>query len=125
MALNGVSPITFIQTRDPVRAKAFYGDTLGLPEGQSDPFATVFDLNGVKLRITEIPDWTAGAHPALGWDVPDIVAAVEALTAKGVTMTIYPGMGQDERGIWTSPDGKAKVAFFADPDGNVLSLTAS
>jgi len=55
--------------------------------------------------------------------VADIASTVADLSAKGVTMTLYPGMGQDESGIWTAPDGSAKVAFFADPDGNLLSLT--
>jgi catechol 2,3-dioxygenase-like lactoylglutathione lyase family enzyme len=77
----------------------------------------------VKLRLTEVPDHVASAHPVLGWEVPDIAATVEALTAKGVGFTIYAGMGQDARGIWTAPDGSAKVAFFNDPDGNGLSLT--
>ncbi len=70
-----------------------------------------------------MPDCTPSAHPVLGWQVADIAAAAEALAAKGVAFTIYPGMGQDALGIWTSPDGAAKVAFFPDPDGNVLSLT--
>lgn len=52
-----------------------------------------------------------------------IRAAIEALRGKGIEFTIYEGFGQDELGVWTSPDGKAKVAWFADPDGNVLSLS--
>jgi catechol 2,3-dioxygenase-like lactoylglutathione lyase family enzyme len=59
----------------------------------------------------------------LGWEVDDIEAAVAALTANGVTMNIYEGLGQDERGIWTAPDNSCKVVFFSDPDGNGLSLT--
>jgi hypothetical protein len=55
--------------------------------------------------------------------VQDISATIEALAAKGVKMIIYPGFGQDEKGIWTSPDGSARVSFFNDPDGNGLSLT--
>ena len=70
-----------------------------------------------------MPDHQAHPHPVLGWNVDDIAGAVEALTNNGVTFTIYEGMGQDALGIWTSPDGKAKVAFFTDPDGNVLSLS--
>lgn len=58
-----------------------------------------------------------------GWNVSDIVAAAKDLRARGVAFTIYDGMGQDELGVWTSPDGKAKVAWFSDPDGNVLSLS--
>ena len=46
-----------------------------------------------------------------------------ALGDRGIVFTVYEGMGQDARGIWTSPDGGTKVAFFADPDGNVLSLS--
>jgi catechol-2,3-dioxygenase len=122
--LNEASVITFIQTRDRVVAEAFYGGTLGLTRLPGDDFAAVYELGGgAKLRLTHIPDWQAGPHPALGWQVADVAAAVDALAAQGVTMTFYPGMGQDARGIWTSPDGGAKVVFFADPDGNGLSLT--
>lgn len=125
MPLANASSIAFIVTLDRAVAEAFYGDTLGLPRLPGDDFAALFDLAGVKLRLTEVPAHTAAMHPVLGWEVADIVATVEALTAKGVRFTIYDGMGQDALGIWTAPDGKAKVAFFPDPDGNVLSLTQS
>lgn len=115
--------IAFVQTRDRKAAEAFYGGVLGLTMTGDDGFAAVFDLNGSTLRITEIPGHAAGPHPVLGWRVADIAAAVDALAGKGVAMIVYDGMGQDERGVWTSPDGKAKVAFFHDPDRNVLSLT--
>ncbi len=72
--------------------------------------------------MTEVPDHTPSPHPVLGWEVPDIEATVRALTGKGVSFNIYDGMGQDALGIWTSPDGTSKVAFFNDPDGNALSL---
>ncbi|WP_029415211.1 VOC family protein [Brevundimonas bacteroides] len=115
--------ITFILTKDRAVADAFYRDTLGLTFVVDDGFGAVFDLNGATLRITHVPDHAAGGHPALGWRVSDIRSTIAALKAKRVEMTIYPGMGQDPDGVWTSPDGRAKVAFFADPDGNVLSLT--
>lgn len=121
MALG--TAVTFIQTRDPERALAFYRDALGLAHAGHDGFAHVFDLGGASLRVTEIPDWTAGPHPALGWRVADMAATIAALKAKGVTFVIYPGMGMDEDGFWTSPDGKARVAWFKDPDDNLLSLT--
>lgn len=123
MPLADARPVAFIITRDRKVSETFYGETLGLRRLPGDDFAAVFDLAGVKLRLTEVPDHAASAHPVLGWEVPDIVATVEALTAKGVDFTIYEGMGQDALGIWTSPDGTARVAFFADPDGNGLSLT--
>jgi hypothetical protein len=73
--------------------------------------------------VTVLPDFTAHSHPVLGWNVPDIVAAARLLRERGVALTIYEGFGQDELGIWTAPDGQAKVAWFADPDGNVLSIS--
>ena len=125
MPLAHAPPIAFIITRDRKVSEAFYGSTLGLRRLPGDPFAAVFDLAGVKLRVTEVPGHEAGAHPVLGWQVADIEASVDALAGKGVAFTVYEGMGQDARGIWSSPDGAAKVAFFPDPDGNVLSLTQS
>jgi catechol 2,3-dioxygenase-like lactoylglutathione lyase family enzyme len=123
MPLANAHPVALVLTRDRRAAEAFYGGPLGLHRLPGDDFAAIFDLAGVKLRLTEVADHTASAHPVLGWEVPDIAATVEALAANGVRMTIYEGMGQDALGIWTSPDGAAKVAFFADPDGNGLTLT--
>lgn len=124
MSLPGdASAISFILTRDRAVSDAFYRDVLGLTPLGDDGFAAVFDLNGSQLRITHVPDHAAGPHPVLGWQVADIRTTIGALKSKGVAMTVYPGMGQDEDGVWTSPDGAARVAFFADPDGNVLSLT--
>ena len=123
MSLADARPVAMIITQDRKTAEPFYGETLGLRRLPGDDFAAVFDLAGVKMRLTEVPDHKPTPHPVLGWEVADIEAAVAALADKGVKMTVYPGMGQDERGIWTSPDGAAKVAFFSDPDGNGLSLT--
>ncbi|BCW86980.1 hypothetical protein sos41_01060 [Alphaproteobacteria bacterium SO-S41] len=123
MSIAATGTITFIQTRDLDTALAFYRDTLGLAHSHFDGFAHVFAMGDATLRLTQLPDWTAGAHPALGWRVADIAASVAALKAKGVTLLVYPGMGQDEAGIWTAPGGVAKVCWFNDPDKNLLSLT--
>lgn len=123
MPLADARPVALVTTSDRKVAEPFYADTLGLPRKGDDGFAALFDLAGVTLRLTEVPGYTAPAWPVLGWEVPDMAAAVSALTANGVTMNIYDGLGQDEQGIWTAPDGACKVAFFNDPDGNGLSLT--
>lgn len=114
--------MSFIITTDLARAKAFYAETLGFTQTGEDPFAAVFDLNGVMLRISPVKDHKPQPHTVLGWEVADIEAEVKALGARGVTFSVYEGFGQDARGIWTAPDGKAKVAWFLDPDGNNLSL---
>lgn len=124
MALPSTAkPIGFIATADRARATAFYRDTLGCRLVGEDRFAATFDMAGLTVRLTPIPGHKPTAHTVFGWSVADIDAAVRALSAKGVKFSIYEGFGQDALGIWTSPDGKAKVAWFPDPDGNVLSLT--
>ena len=115
--------MTFIVTRDRTRARTFYGEVLGFEFVSEDMFATVFDLNGTLLRISTVADHKPPPHTVLGWEVPDIVASVNALKAKGVTFNIYEGFGQDELGIWTAPGSTNRVAWFLDPDGNNLSLT--
>lgn len=125
MTLATAPSTSFIITRDRAVSDRFYEDVLGLVRLPGDPFASVYALGEAgRLRITEVPDFAASAHTVLGWDVSDIASAIDALVAKGVSFTVYDGFGQDSRGIWTSPDGGAKVAWFTDPDGNVLSLTA-
>jgi catechol 2,3-dioxygenase-like lactoylglutathione lyase family enzyme len=115
--------IAFIQTRDRPAAVAFYRDVLGLNFVMDDPFASVLDQNGTGLRITEIEDFVPSPHPALGWQVGDIQASIRTLTSRGVTMKIYEDFGQDDLGIWHAPGGTAQIAWFEDPDGNLLSVT--
>ncbi|MCR5875049.1 VOC family protein [Phenylobacterium sp. J426] len=119
--VSGV-PVSFINVSERERALAFYTGTLGLAVRSSDAFGDFLAVDGGLIRLTALPDYKAGPHPVFGWNVADIEAAVRRLSAQGVAFSIYEGMGQDAAGIWTAPDGDAKVAWFADPDGNVLSL---
>jgi catechol 2,3-dioxygenase-like lactoylglutathione lyase family enzyme len=114
--------VTFLITKDPDAATRFYRDTLGLTFVRDDGFALVFDLGGVMLRIGRIPDFKPAQNTVLGWESENIAATVDELVAKGVEFTRYENMGQDERAICTFPNGD-KVAWFKDPDGNVLSIS--
>ena len=115
--------MAFVATRDPDRARRFYEQTLGLRLVSDElPFALVFDVRGTMLRVTVVKELTPAGYTVLGWRVPDIVAGVQALRKAGVVFQRYPGLEQDESGIWTAPGG-AKVAWFKDPDGNTLSIT--
>ncbi len=120
--LSSAKAISFIVTRDRARAKAFYGDTLGFALTEETDFAVVFDLNGTMLRIPTVADHSAQAHTVLGWEVPDITETVRALRDRGVAFIVYEGFGQDGLGVWIAPGG-TRIAWFKDPDGNVLSLT--
>ena len=112
----------FVATTDAQRARTFYEQVLGLRFVEDTPFVQVFDANGIMIRVTPVPGHKPLPHTVLGWRVPDIDAAARALAEKGVVFERFPGMTQDALGIWTSPDGN-RVAWFKDPDGNLLSLT--
>ena len=121
-SLGSQKLMAFVATRDPARARSFYRDTLGLRLLSEDRFALVFDANGTMLRVTSVHELALAKYTVLGWEVSDITAAAKDLESAGVKLEQYGLKEQDERGIWTAPGG-AKVAWFKDPDGNVLSLT--
>ncbi|NML04753.1 VOC family protein [Sphingomonas sp. G-3-2-10] len=122
MVLGSATPVAFLYVMDRERALGFYRDTLGFAPRSADAHGDFIDLGGALVRMTAMPGYAPGPHPVLGWEVNDIVASVTGLRERGVECIIYEGMGQDALGIWTSPDGKNKVAFFPDSEGNVLSV---
>lgn len=121
--LESAVPVTVICTRNLASATAFYRDTLGLPLATQDRFGSLFAIAGVTVRVSEVADFVAHEHTILGFQVPDVAATVRALAAKGVKFNRYPKFHQDDLGILTFPSGEGHVAWFADPDGNLLSVT--
>ena len=121
--LRDAKAVAFISTTDTERARHFYGTVLGLKLSQ-DPFALVARIGDAMVRITTLPGFKAGQHPVFGFAVDDIAASAQKLAAHGVALIRYDFLGdaQGPDGIWTGPDG-TKVAWFNDPDGNLLSLT--
>lgn len=113
--------IAFLATTQPERARAFYQDALGLTLLADEPVALVFDAGGTALRISKVPAVAPAPYTVLGWQVDDIAAVVANLATHGVTLQRYENMAQDAAGIATLAG--AKVAWFQDPDGNLLSLT--
>ena len=115
--------VGFVTIVDVERAKTFYRDTLGLRLlSEEPPFALVFDANGIMIRLGMGKELPKVPGTVLGWQVPDAAAAVRDLMQSGVQFERYGFMKQDELGIWTAPTG-AKVAWFKDPDGNILSIS--
>jgi len=115
--------MAFIPVRDLAASRSFYGSTLGLRVTEENPYVVTLDAKGTMLRLTQVDDLRVQPFTIAGWQVPDIGAEVDDLSARGVAFTRYDGMDQDERGIWTTPGGD-RVAWFTDPDGNTLSLTS-
>ena len=123
MSILGSSKlIGFAISTNPARTIEFYGGKLGLRFVSQDNFAVVFGCNGNMLRLAIMKDFTPPTYTVVGWEVKDIEAVVADLVKAGVMMNFYGMPGQAESGIWTTPDGK-KVAWFHDPDGNVLSVS--
>ena len=75
--------------------------------------------------MTTAREVVAAPYTVLGWRVPDIsAAAVEELMGRGVEFARFDGVEQDSLGVWTAPSG-VRVAWFRDPDGNVLGGVAA
>jgi predicted enzyme related to lactoylglutathione lyase len=125
MMLGSADLIAFVPTRDPGAARKFYETTLGLEFISVDPFALVFNAHGTTLRVanvSQVKDFRPASFTIVGWRVTDVSDSVGDLQKKGVRFERFPGMDQDAQGIWKSPSG-ARVAWFKDPDGNILSIT--
>ncbi len=120
--LSQCQMIGFIPTVDGTRARAFYCDLLGLELVGDDHFAIVVRAAHGNIRIVRTSTFTPQPFTVLGWEVSEIEAQVQELAARGVPFERFGFFEQDSLGIWTAPDG-SKVAWFKDPDGNILSLS--
>lgn len=114
--------MAFVATAKPDLALAFYRDVLELTLVEDSPFAVVFDAFGTTLRVQKVESVTLAPYTSFGLEVEDIDAAARAIVAKGAELLRYPHLEHDALGVWKSPSG-ARVCWFKDPDGNVLSLT--
>ena len=112
--------VAFVGSSDLERSDRFYAGTLGLDRIESSAFANVYSTGGVDLRVTLVDEPACAPYTVLGFRVPDIATAVDSLRAGGVVFRAYESMVQDDF-VWTSPSG-ARVAWFCDPDENILSI---
>jgi catechol 2,3-dioxygenase-like lactoylglutathione lyase family enzyme len=120
--LNEQELMAFIATSKPAEALVFYRDVLGLRFVADEYVALVFEAGKVMLRIQKTEAHQPLPYTALGWKVSGIAAKVSELTERGARFERFSGFEQDAQGIWTSPSG-ARVAWFKDPDGNLLSVS--
>ena len=114
--------IGFVATTDFSRARAFYGAKLGLHFIANDGFALVFESGGTMIRVVKVGGFVPASYTILGWQVEAVQTTVAALTERGIVFERYPGLEQDQLAVWTAPGG-AQVAWFKDPDGNLLSIS--
>jgi len=119
--LGSTNLIAFVPTTDSAKARSFYEGVLGLRFVKDDGFALVLDANGIMVRVAKA-QFTPAPFTILGWQVPDIDNVVAGLQGRGVHFERFGFFEQDKLGIWTAPSGD-RVAWFKDPDGNVLSVS--
>jgi catechol 2,3-dioxygenase-like lactoylglutathione lyase family enzyme len=114
--------VAFVPTRDSKQAREFYEGVLGLRFVKDDGYALVFNANGIMIRVAKAPEFKPAQFTILGWQVSNIEEMAGQLEEKGVHFERFGFFEQDRLGIWTAPTGD-KVAWFKDPDGNILSIS--
>ena len=112
---------SIIWTSRIAEAETFYRDVLGLTLRTKSDGALDFDVGGSDLRVAPIPSTTRGEHTVMGFAVSDVDATIAALSERGVVFERFLDFPHAANGTVISPDG-AKVAWFRDPDGNILSV---
>ncbi|KAG1682723.1 hypothetical protein GQR58_010518 [Nymphon striatum] len=115
-------PILFLATSNQSASRIFYESKIGLNFVSSDPYALVFNVGEFELRIQVVKSVIAIPYTSLGWSVNNLEKTIEKLSSNGVEFELYENLEQDKHKIWHSPSG-AKIAWFKDPDKNILSLT--
>ncbi|HXL22662.1 MAG TPA: VOC family protein [Candidatus Dormibacteraeota bacterium] len=120
--LTSAKMMGFVLTKDYDKARAFFEGKLGFAFVSLDQFALVMKAGENMIRISKVPNSTALQSTVLGWEVQDVEAVVKWLKGRGVDCEKYPFVQDKELGIWSTPNGD-KVAWFKDPDGNVLSVS--
>ena len=120
-AALGPQLVAFVPSSDLERSDAFYSGVLGLKRVGASPIANEYDAHGTPLRVTLVSDHKASSFTVLGWRVSDVGSAMRELAGHGVQFKRYESLQQDDDGIWVAPGG-SRIAWFEDPDGNVLSL---
>ena len=112
----------FLATSDYDKAREFYEGKLGFAFVSLDQYALVMEVGGHSIRISKIPDFAPRQGTVLGWEVANIEAVARWLRDRGVPPEKYPFAQDQQLGIWTAPGG-TRVAWFKDPDGNILSVS--
>ena len=102
-------------------ARTFYQNVLGLNLRRTSDGALLFDVGGSDLRVAPVPSTAPSEHTVMGFGVEDLDACIRELSARGIHFLRFAGFPHDDFGAVATPDG-SRVAWFRDPDGNLLSV---
>jgi catechol 2,3-dioxygenase-like lactoylglutathione lyase family enzyme len=121
----GDSPaVATIPVTDLARAKAFYEGTLGLELNEARPGVATYKSGGGVIFVYETDKAGTNKATTATWPVADVEAVVAELKSRGVAFQRYDDLPETEMhgDLHVSGGGKVKVAWFKDPDGNILSV---
>ncbi|MBA3960223.1 MAG: VOC family protein [Chloroflexi bacterium] len=121
--LKGSRTFSGFSTKDIPGAKEFYGSTLGLDVAEENGMLTLKLGGGQSVMIYPKDDHQPATYTTLNFEVSDVEAAVDELTAAGIVFERYDGTNgpaTDARGIMRG--GGPLIAWFKDPAGNILSV---
>jgi catechol 2,3-dioxygenase-like lactoylglutathione lyase family enzyme len=109
------------------KAREFYADTLGVRVEVLDADNGLMTLHHPEERDTLVyrkDDYVPASYTVLNFQVDDIDAAVDELTARGVSFERYDDMPQDDKGVMRGREANRgpDIAWFTDPAGNILAL---
>ena len=112
---------SIILTSNPTQAEEFYKNVLGLKLISKLDGATIFGVGGGDLRVSQVTSTSPTEHTILGFSVTNVVNIIDQMTNKGILFERFDKFSQEENGVLTTPAG-TRVAWFRDPDGNLLSV---
>jgi catechol 2,3-dioxygenase-like lactoylglutathione lyase family enzyme len=101
-------------------AHEFYEKTLGMTVAEQNGMLQLTVARGAQVLVYPKPNHEPASFTVLNFPVPDVEAAVDELTSRGVSFLRYEGFDQDDKGIFRG--GGPLIAWFSDPAGNVLSV---
>ena len=120
--LGDSQAVATIPVADCARAKAFYKDKLGLKLNEERPGSATYKSGDAIIFVYETDKAGTNKATAATWPVADVDAVVKELKSRGVAFERY----DDLPGLAMQGDihvgGEMKVAWFKDPDGNILSI---
>ena len=119
---EGAKPMAFIATSDGERSREFYEGVLGFEVVRDDDLALVLESGGILVQVQKVEGHEPPRFTALGWEVADIEAIAAALDRAGVGLERYEWMREQDDSRIATFGGGARVAWFLDPDGNILSI---
>ena len=106
------------------RARAFYGEILGLSVNETLEGLDITLGGGARVFLYPKGNHLPATFTVLNFEVEGIDAVVDRLAARGVSFEHYsaPELKGDAKGIVRGDRGPAAIAWFKDPAGNILSV---